>query len=134
MERTRCIRYSEAFRRKVVEEIECGKYSISGAMKVYDIGGSTTIQKWIRRFGKRHLLGTIVRIEMKNETDKIKALEKEKQALESALAQSQLKIIALESTIAVLEEKSGAVVKKKTDVPSSNELSGTHDTEKEDTR
>ena len=134
MERTRCIRYSEAFRRKVVEEIECGKYSISGAMKVYDIGGSTTIQKWIRRFGKGHLLGTIVRIEMKNETDKIKALEKEKQALESALAQSQLKIIALESTIAVLEEKSGAVVKKKTDVPSSNELSGTHDTEKEDTR
>lgn len=134
MERTRCIRYSEASRRKVVEEIECGKYSISGAMKVYDIGGSTTIQKWIRRFGKRHLLGTIVRIEMKNETDKIKALEKEKQALESALAQSQLKIIALESTIAVLEEKSGAVVKKKTDVPSSNELSGTHDTEKEDTR
>ena len=50
MERTRCIRYSEALRRKVVEEIECGKYSISGAMKVYDIGGSTTIQGDVRNF------------------------------------------------------------------------------------
>ena len=134
MERTRCIRYSEAFRRKVVDEIESGKYSISGAMKVYDIGGSTTIQKWIRKFGKHHLLGTIVRIEMKDERDKIKALEKEKQALESALAQAQLKIIALESTIAVMEEKSGAVVKKKTDVPSSSGSPKTHDIEKDDTR
>jgi transposase len=128
------IRYSEAFKRKVVEEVESGKYSISGAMRVYDIGGKMTIQRWIRKLGKRHLVGTTVRIEMKDETDKIKALEKEKQALESALAQAQLKIIVLESTISVLEEKSGTAAKKKSDVPLSSEPSKTPDIEKGDTK
>ena len=128
------IRYSDAFKRKVVEEVESGKYSISGAMRVYDIGGNMTIQRWMRGVGKRHLVGTIVRPEMENERDKIKSLEKEKQALESALAQAQLKIIVLESTISVLEEKSGAAVKKKSDGPSSSEPSKIPDMEKGDTK
>jgi hypothetical protein len=63
----------------------------------------------------------IVRIEMPNERDRIKELEKEKRALESALAQAHMKIILLESTVEVLEEKAGVKVKKKTDMPSSSE-------------
>jgi transposase-like protein len=131
--RTR-IRYSDAFKRKVVEEVECGRYSISGALRVYDIGGNMTIQRWMRKLGKRHLVGTTVRVEMEDERNKVEALEKEKQALESALAQAQLKIIALEKTIAFLEEKSGAEVKKKSDAPSSSESSKTPGTEKDDTK
>jgi len=51
---------------------------------------------------------------MPEEINRIKKLEEEKKRLESALAQAQLKIIVLESTIEVLEEKSGKKLKKKT--------------------
>jgi hypothetical protein len=43
---------------------------------------------------------------------KIKRLEQEKQALESALAQSQLKILALESLIEAAEGQYGIEIKK----------------------
>jgi transposase-like protein len=78
---------------------------MSQAQSTYGIGGGQTIQKWIRRLGKAHLLNKVIHIQMTDEPNKIKELEKAKQALESALAQAQLKIIALESTIKVLEEE-----------------------------
>lgn len=105
-------RYSTAFKRKVVIEIEQGKYSIEQARRRYDIGGGSTIQKWIRAFGKNHLLAKVVRIQMNNEPDPVKQLEAEKQALESALAQAHLKILCLESTIEVAEEELGLELKK----------------------
>ncbi|WP_176087542.1 DNA-binding protein [Leptospira alexanderi] len=37
-------RYSEAFKRKVIEEIESGKYNQNQAMKNYGIQGSVTIR------------------------------------------------------------------------------------------
>jgi len=49
-------RYSTAFKQKVVSEIESGQLSIGDARRLYDITGGETIQKWIRRFGKNHLL------------------------------------------------------------------------------
>lgn len=97
-------RYSNAFQRKVVLEIESGKYTISQARKVYDITGGGTVERWLRSHGKNELIGKVVRIEMKNEQDKIKSLEHQKQELESALAQSQLKILCLESAIEVANE------------------------------
>ena len=97
-------RYSEAFKHKVVGEIEQGEISISRAMEIYDIKGCETIQNWMRRLGKHHLLNKVVRIEMKDEADKLKALKKEKAELESALAKAQLKILRLESIIEAAEE------------------------------
>ena len=96
-------RYSMAFKQKVITEIESGKYSLRQASKIYEVS-DVSLYKWLRRFGKNHLIGKIVRIEMKGEVDKIKQLEAEKKALESALAQAQLKIITLESTMEVAEE------------------------------
>lgn len=119
-QRRTCYRYSTAFKRKVVEEIESGQIGIEGARKLYAIHGSGTIQRWIKHLGKNHLLNRVVRIEMKDEQDRLKALEKEKKALESALAQAHLKIIALETTVEVLEEKYGSGDKKKSAMLSSN--------------
>lgn len=107
------LRYSMAFRQKVVKEIESGELTIYAAQKHYGITGSATIQTWIKKLGRNHLLAKVVRIEMSDERDRIKALEKEKKALESALAQAQLKIIALETTIEVAEENYGLGLKKK---------------------
>ena len=58
---------------------------------------------------------------MPDERNRIKQLEQEKRALESALAQAQMKILFLESTVEVLEEQTGQRTKKKPDTPSSSE-------------
>jgi hypothetical protein len=71
---------------------------------------------------------------MKDEVSKIKELEKQKKALESALAQAQLKIITLESTVKVLEEKAGEKLKKKTDTKSSNTVLEIKNSKKGDTQ
>jgi transposase len=128
-------RYSIAFRQKVVSEIENGKLGgIAEAKKLYDIRGGGTIQEWMKRLGKTHLLNRVIHIEMKDKVSKIKELEKQKKALESALAQAQLKIITLESTVKVLEEKAGEKLKKKTDTKSSNTVSEIKNSKKGDTQ
>jgi hypothetical protein len=71
---------------------------------------------------------------MKDEKDKIKELEKQKKELESALAQAHLKIVVLESTVKVLEEKTEEGIKKRTDIKSSSIVSKTKDSKKANTR
>jgi transposase-like protein len=124
------LRYSMAFQQKVVSEIEAGTLTISQAQRLYDIRGAETIPAWLRKRSKNHLLTRVVRVQMADEVSKVKQLEKEKQRLESALAQAHLKILTLESTLEVLEEKSGMSVKKKTDaglskLPSDDKVEGT---------
>ncbi len=128
------IKYSQAFKQKVVNEIENGKLGISEAHKIYSIQGKSTIQKWIKKLGKTHLLNKVIHIEMKGEKDKIKELELKKRELESALAQAHLKIITLESTIKVLEEESGVTLKKSIDGKSLKKVLKTKDSKKEDTK
>ena len=74
-ERKVLYRYSSAFKQKVVSEIESGELTIAEAQRLYGINGATTIQSWIKNLGKNHLLNRIVRIEMKDEKDRIKFRE-----------------------------------------------------------
>ncbi len=106
------IRYSLSFKQKVISEIESGKLTSGGARKLYGIGGGQTIQKWMKKFGKLHLLNKIVRVELKDEVSRLKQLEKEKKDLESALAQAHLKLIVLETVIEVAEDELGIDLKK----------------------
>jgi transposase len=105
-------RYSLAFKQRVVSDIESGKYYVAEARRVYGIAGCGRIEAWIKQLGKNHLLGKVVRIEMKDEKDRIKELEKEKRQLESALAQEHLKNLALESLIEAAEEHYQVDLKK----------------------
>ncbi len=105
-------RYSISFKQKLVSEIESGIYTISEAQRVYGVS-DFSIYKWLRQFGKDHLINRIVRVEMRGEADRIKELEKEKQKLESALAQAHLRIMVLESTMEAAEEKYNIDFKKK---------------------
>jgi len=104
--------YSTAFKQKIVREIESGKLNINGARRLYSISGGSTIQNWIKKLGKLHLLTKVVRIELKDEISKLKQLEKEKKELESALAQAHLKLLTYESLIEVAEEELGIDLKK----------------------
>ena len=106
------LRYSEAFKAYVVGEIESGKMNVFQAQKRYGINGGATISSWMRRLGKNHLMNKVVRVESPAERDRLKVLEQEKRQLESALAQTQLKVLALEKLIEVAEEHYRIDIKK----------------------
>jgi len=111
-------RYSPAFKLKVINEIESGKLSINKAMEIYDIGGSQTIVKWIKSLGKNHLLSNVIRIEMKDEKDKVKELKDRIRNLEKLLADKELDNLMNETFLELLAEDHGVDLeefKKKAD-------------------
>lgn len=85
--------YSEAFRLKVVSEIESGKLTITDASRLYEINGSHTVYNWLRRYGKNELIRKSVRIEMKGEKDVTKALRDRIRELEQALSSATIENI-----------------------------------------
>lgn len=106
------IRYSISFKRKVVKEIEEEGLTVTEASRRYGIKGAETIQKWIKQFGKNHLLNKIVRVEMKGEKDRTRELEAEIKRLKIALADATLQKDALETLIDVVNEHYHTDVKK----------------------
>ncbi|PVD52508.1 transposase, partial [Terrimonas sp.] len=90
------IRYSISFKQKVVRELEEEGLTISEASRRYGIKGGQTIQNWLRKFGKNHLISKIVRIEMKGEKDRVKELESELKRVKLALADATMKNDMLE--------------------------------------
>ena len=80
-------RHSISFKKHVVEELESGG-SFSFLQKKYDIRGAETIQKWVKLFGKNHLLNKRIRIETMDEKSRLKELEEENRRLKMALADS----------------------------------------------
>ena len=83
-------RYSENFKREVVRELEEGRFaSMSEAQEHYGIGNSSTVAGWLKRFGKNHLLGKVVRVEKPGETDLVRELQRKVKELERALGQTQ---------------------------------------------
>ena len=93
------MRYSISFQQKVVKEIEQEGLLIEQAKRRYGITGAATVQKWLRKFGKNHLLNKMVRIETMDEKDRIKQLEQEIKKLKMALADSMLEKRCLEVVI-----------------------------------
>ena len=108
-------RYSQNFKERVISDIEEKGLTQSEAKRKYGIPGGSTIGQWLKRYGKNQLLSRIVRIEMPDETspnDIIKQLKNDKQQLESALAQAQLKIHAYETLMELAEKKYKVSFKK----------------------
>lgn len=90
MERT-TVRYSEAFKRQVVSELERGRHlSIEGARRVYGIRGSTTVSGWVRKYGREDLFPKRVRIETLKERDELKEARKRIRDLEAAVADAHI--------------------------------------------
>ena len=106
-------RYSIGFKHKVVREIEEEGISIGQIRRRYNIKGAETVQKWIRKFGKEHLLNSIIRIEMRDEKDRIQELEAEVKNLKIALADTVLARDVYKTTIEVADEHYQTDLKKK---------------------
>lgn len=83
-------RYSSCFKRRVVEELERGRFaSVEQARVHYGIGGASTIGQWLKRYGKNHLLAKVVRVEKPDEADRVRQLQAKVGQLERALGQTQ---------------------------------------------
>ena len=104
------IRYSEAFKLQVIQEVEQGKFrTLEEAKERYGIGGVSTIQYWLKKYGRQDILPRRVRIEMPNEKDQIKKLKKRIRDLERALAATQVESVIAQAHFDVLCEQTGVV-------------------------
>lgn len=113
----RVIRYSEAFKQEVVREVEEGRFgSPHEAAKAYGIRGNATVYRWLKEYGKSHLLRKVVRVEKPGEPGEIKRLQERVRELETALTDEYIDRILAESFFKILCERTntdGEAFKKK---------------------
>lgn len=101
-------RYSEAFKRKVVDELESGKLrNLSAAREIYGIGGSDTVSGWVKKYGKNHLLGKVVKVETRGEREQLQALKQRIWELEKALSEVTVREVLSRAYFEVLCEEMG---------------------------
>ncbi len=104
----RVIRYSEAFKQQVVTELEEGRFgSAHEASRAYGIRGTDTVRRWVRRYGKGHLLKKVVRVEKPGEVRELKRLKEKVRELESALADAYIDGAMARSYFELLCERTG---------------------------
>lgn len=88
---TPVMRYSEAFKLQVMRELEAGRFqSPWEAGRAYGVKGQATVAYWVRRYGKNHLLGKVVRVMKADEQAEVKVLRQRVRELERALADAHL--------------------------------------------
>ncbi len=91
MKRQTIRQYSISFKRQVIADLESGRFdSIEAARRHYGIGGMRTIQGWLRKYGKNHLLPRIVKVQKPDEPDQIRQLKQQVAELQRVLGQTQV--------------------------------------------
>ncbi len=111
--------YTMAFKLKVVEEVENGESSVSGAKKKYGIQGDRTVTNWLRKYGN---------FDWENQTpsnmpkskdqkileleQKVKLLEKQKAFLEHQVERSDKKAIFFDMMIDMAEKEFNIPIRK----------------------
>lgn len=83
------IRYSEAFKMAVVRELEQNQESFEQMRRKYGIGGCSTVQKWVRRYGNG-TRGKVIRVETPEAINEQERLKQRVRLLERALADANI--------------------------------------------
>lgn len=102
-------KYSDAFKRMVVQEYERGILNKDEIQNKYGLRGNSAVLNWCRKFGKLHYpqKGTNIGRPMKDpQKQRIKELEKQ-------LVEEKLKVIAYEKLIEIAEREEGISILKK---------------------
>ena len=74
-------RYSLCFKQSVVRSIEEDGLSINQARERFGITGGATVQKWLKQFGKHHLLNKVIHVSTVQERDELSRLKSELKSL-----------------------------------------------------
>jgi transposase-like protein len=102
------MRYSEAFKQHVLRELGEGKFaSIQAAARTYGIRGGSTIQGWMRRYGRTDLLRKVIRVETPKEVSEVKQLRRRVRELEKALADAHLDLRLSDAYLQVACQSAG---------------------------
>jgi len=104
----RVIRYSEAFKLRVISELESGELStIAEARKRYGIRGGRTIQCWLKKYGKNKLRSKVVTVNTPEDRDQTEELKKEIKQLKKTLAETQVQSVLNDAYFKVVCENHG---------------------------
>jgi transposase len=101
-------RYSEAFKLQVVREFEAGEYAnITAVRRKYGISGVGTVERWLKRYGKAHLMKKVMRVEVPGEGDRLRELEREVKRLKEALGEAHLDLLLGEEYLRIACRRAG---------------------------
>jgi transposase len=109
------VRFTEAFKRHMVREVESGRISQSEASRRYGILGHSTILKWCRKYGKLPSHRGMRKGSMKMDEKEIELLrlENEIKELKQELEHARFKNVVLETLVDVAERELGIPIRKK---------------------
>ena len=112
--------YSMSFKLQVVQEVERGEESVTGAQRKYGIQGNATVINWLRKYGT---------FDWENQTpsnmpktqeqklleleQKVKLLEKQKALLEKQVETADQKAIIFDMMISLAEKEFNIPIRKK---------------------
>ena len=105
------IRYSEAFKMKVVRELEGSECTFWSLRQKYRIKGASTINKWLIKYGNG-TRGKVIRVEKPDEINERVRLWKEVRKLKEALADEHLAFSLEKAYLGVACEQMGQSVEE----------------------
>ena len=94
--------YTDSIKRQIVAEYESGQYTFEALRRKYQIGGKTTVAKWVARYGKHA-----------QEVPATAVHSKKLDHLEQELLIAQTRIAYLEAMIGLAKDAYGIDLKKK---------------------
>ena len=108
MAKKRVLRYSEAFKLQIVSELESGEVAcVSEIRRKYDIIGGSTVNRWLKQYGKTHLLPRVIHVKTPEEKNQLTALAMENKRLKEALADSHMDSALYKAWFEIACEKFG---------------------------
>jgi len=119
--------YSLSLKLKIIEEIESGKLSVTGAKRQYGIQGRSTVLNWLRKYGSfdwenqtpSNMPKTPEQRIMELEA-KVKLLEKQKKHLEKQVDHADKKAIIFDMMIDIAEKEYKIPIRKNSSPEQSN--------------
>lgn len=106
--------YNESFKMSLVAEILSGQITPTAARGKYNIGGKSTIRRWINKYGSVEGIKKLNKVRMPNEKEKNKALKTRVHQLEKLVADLELEKKALNKLIEIAEREYQISIKKNT--------------------
>ena len=98
----RVVRYSEAFKKEIVRELEVGEFKDPAqASRHYGIRGQDTVRRWARQYGRDGILKPLIRGQKKDEVEEVKRRQERIGQMERALADSQIKNLIEETYLEI---------------------------------
>lgn len=104
--------FSEAFRRKKVEELDKKLTTVAEICKTYDVS-DTAVYKWIYKYSLMRKKAVRMVVEPQSDTARIQALQQHISQLEQLLGQKQFEIDFLKKQMDLASEQYGIDLKKK---------------------